>query len=994
MSRLSILLGGLLLLAAPYFAQANDDLFPPLPAAQPFIHFDGKGFVINGKRTFLVSGSIHYARVPRALWADRLLRMKRAGFNTVQSYLFWNVHEPEKGEWNFQNRADLNAFLKLAQKTGLFVTCRVGPYYCAEWDSGGYPVWLRFVPELRVREPNPSFENAVAAYFQKLLPIVAKNQINHGGSVILVQLENEHPLGWGTDMPNAYFHFLYNEARKEGIEVPMFFSGLHHSSDPAGSEPWSSAGRTSPWYCTEFWPGWYNLYGPLSPDRLLYFTRGTWKIIAYGGNGYNYYMLHGGSNFGYTNNDEDAASYDYAGAIGQAGDLRPIYYHFKRAAWFAHSFASILEDSDNSTNKYAQSATNPAIHATARTAPAGTLLFLDNPTNAPQTTDISLDGSKVAQQLVVQPGEIRPIVLNYALLPNVTLRLGVSRIYAIYRQGPITTILVNGLVGEGANEPLVFEVPVNRIAILQGRSAMRLSGNRLLLTPFYTRTQPQQYAFRVGAQVVRVLALSENAADRTWFVKVGNRPFVVIGPRYVGDVSLSRGRLVVDAERPANTPVDALDAASCAYGPTLTPQALFLQTQHPSQSAFTAPKLEGWQMQPGYTEAAPSTSTKAWLHSMDPQEMGADGYNGAYAWYRTTLQVTKAGLYTLHFADGGDWLDVFVNGQKVAESSILPRTDNPVPRDLEVSLPMGKATLAVLTAHYGRPKRFSYLGPLDTVDVKGLKGPVTLLEGGLQGSPVQSWFWVTTTALSPAPTSLQGDHWQPAQIGQDLFQGRLGYIWEVAVLPNLPGAHHILHFENVDDNGEVFLNGQKLLLHKGWGSPFDVDLDPAWNKSGTNFLAVRVQNLDGPGGIMGPVTLRVQQSDAVWPVQNWAMRGGVQEAQRAAGPWQPWPAEKATHVPTFYRTTFFTLPPKALGPHPILRFSTKGLSRGFVWLNGYNLGRYPEKVPVDGYYLPECWLRPGKNELIVFDEEGNAPQQAHLWVEMAASRVSYRLLSK
>ena len=346
-------------------ASADDNLFPPAPAATSAISFDGRGFLIHGKRTFLMSGGMEYTRIPHVLWRDRLLRLKRAGFNCVEVYTFWNTHEPRPNQFNFAGDADLDLFLKTAKSLGLYAIVRVGPYYCAEWDSGGYPVWLRFAPGVRVRENNPQFIAAVDRFWDKLIPIVAANQINRGGSVILVQLENEHPLGWGTEMPNPYFVHLQQKALSLGLEVPYFFSGLHHGSDPAGDAPWSTAGRRSPWMTTEFWSVWYDRYGQTQADVDTY-DRRVWKVLAYGGNGLNLYMFHGGTNFGYTNDDEDAASYDYGAAIGQAGDLRPTYYRFKRAALFAHSFESILEDSDNATDAYKGAASDPNIRVTAR----------------------------------------------------------------------------------------------------------------------------------------------------------------------------------------------------------------------------------------------------------------------------------------------------------------------------------------------------------------------------------------------------------------------------------------------------------------------------------------------------------------------------------------------------------------------------------------------------------------------------------------------------
>jgi beta-galactosidase len=312
----------------PPAARANDSMFAPQPAAQGAINFDGRGFLINRQRVFIVSAGMEYARVPQALWADRLMRFKRAGFNCTEFYTFWNYHEPQSGQFDFSGNRDLDAYLKLAKSLGLYAVARVGPYYCAEWDSGGYPVWLRSVPNLQVRTNNAAFEQQVSRFWGHLLPIIAANQINRGGNVILVQLENELSTGWGTEgLGDPYYQFLQSTALGDGLEVPYFFSGLNHSSDPAGTNSWSSAARKNPWFSTEFWCDWYDKYGETAAEASAK-DWDTWKIIAYGGNGYNYYMAHGGTDFDYFNNDEDSSSYDYGSAVGQAGDLRPEYYKF------------------------------------------------------------------------------------------------------------------------------------------------------------------------------------------------------------------------------------------------------------------------------------------------------------------------------------------------------------------------------------------------------------------------------------------------------------------------------------------------------------------------------------------------------------------------------------------------------------------------------------------------------------------------------------------
>jgi beta-galactosidase len=322
----------LFLLATCVPAFANDLMYPPAPAAQDAIKIDGQGFIISGKRTYVASGSIHYARVPHELWRDRLLRLKRAGFNCVETYAFWNFHEPRENQWDFTGDRDFGAFLDTAKEVGLYAIVRAGPYVCAEWDSGGYPVWLKFKPPMRVRTADPQWLKWNDHWYDKILPIVAAHQIHKGGNVIMVQLENEHPNGWGTVNGDPYFDHLRKKAIELGVEVPYFFSGLNHGFGPY---PRSVAGRTTPWFTTEFWPGWFDLYGEEPAKRFHEVERDNWRILAHGGAGHNFYMLHGGSNFETWNDDSGAASYDYGAAIGQCGDLRPIYYRMKRANMLA-----------------------------------------------------------------------------------------------------------------------------------------------------------------------------------------------------------------------------------------------------------------------------------------------------------------------------------------------------------------------------------------------------------------------------------------------------------------------------------------------------------------------------------------------------------------------------------------------------------------------------------------------------------------------------------
>ncbi len=969
--RLTSSLLGLLLLVGltAKIARADDGIFPPAPAAAPYINFDGRGFLLNGQRTFIASGGMEYCRVPRALWRDRLLRLKRAGFNCVEIYNMWNFHEPKKGQFDFAGDHDLDALLKLVRAMDLYAIVRVGPYVCAEWDSGGYPVWLRFEPGVRVREDNPQFEAAVDRYWERLIPIVAANQINHGGAVILVQLENEHPQGWGKEMPNVYFTHLRDKAVSLGLQVPYFFSGLHHGSDPAGNRPWSSAGRTNPWFTTEFWSVWYDRYGQTQADVDTY-DRRMWKVLAYGGNGLNFYMLHGGTNFASWNDDEDASSYDYGAAIGQAGDLRPTFYRFKRAALFARSFASVLEDSDNATDTYAGAATDANIRVTARKAPAGTILFLDNNGREAVKTQVKeADGTlfPVSGPLTVAPGQILPVVRDYALMPGVTLERS-TPLLGIMKQGTMTTLVAYGPPGDTA------EMRFRLLGPVINTHGFKRDGDRLTLQRVIEPDSMNWSAFHVGTQTIRILTLGTTLADKTWFV--GDN--ILVGQDYIGEEATANGKFRVTAESKAGLP-----RPGWVYGPgSVAPQGLFPM---PMPAAFpAAPALSAWRMRPGDGEAAPSYSDTAWKATADPLPMGADGDYGAYAWYRTTVTAPKAGTYLLQAAKAGDWLSVFVNGRHAVSGAAR--------RPVSLSLPAGPSRVAVLTAHYGRPKLFGFLGPISTVDIKGLAGPVVLAAGGSQGQAITAWRVKNDNAPDRAnpPTDATGAGWRDAQIGADVFSRRRGFAWYRTTLPallNAGGVHRRLHFEDVDDNAAVYLNGKQVGTHEGYGQPFDVALDSAWREGGSNELAVLVENTAGTGGLGGAVSLEMVAAGDETPVQGWRMRGGVDYPASGAR-WTAVTGGTPDGAPAFYRATFDTTPPGKTGPHPILRVTTPGLSRGFLWLNGHNLGRYPEKIPVDGLYLPEPWQKPGRNELVIFDEEGHSTAQVKVTVEQAASRVA------
>ncbi len=182
-------------------------------------------FLLDGKPFQMISGEIHYPRVPREAWRQRMKMAKAMGLNTIGTYVFWNLHEPQKGVYDFSGNNDIAAFVSIAKEEGLWVVLRPSPYVCAEWEFGGYPYWLQNEKGLIVRSTESKYTSAYTDYIKALAKQLAPLQINHGGNILMIQVENEYG-SYGSDKEYlAMNKQIYHEAG---------FDGLLYTCDPAG----------------------------------------------------------------------------------------------------------------------------------------------------------------------------------------------------------------------------------------------------------------------------------------------------------------------------------------------------------------------------------------------------------------------------------------------------------------------------------------------------------------------------------------------------------------------------------------------------------------------------------------------------------------------------------------------------------------------------------------------------------------------------------------
>jgi beta-galactosidase len=309
-------------------------------------------FMCDNKPTRILSGEMHYARIPHQYWRHRLQMLKAMGLNAVATYVFWNFHEPEPGKWDFTGDRNLAEYIKIAGEEGLMVILRPGPYVCAEWEFGGYPWWLQNVEGLELRRDNEPFLKYTKRYIERLFREVSKLQVTKGGPIIMVQAENEFGsyVAQRKDIPleehRAYNAKIVQQLKDAGFEVPMFTSDgswLFEGGSVPGALPTANGesnienlkkvidqynGNQGPYMVAEFYPGWLAHWVEPHPQvRASGIARQTEKYLR-NDVSFNFYMAHGGTNFGFTsgaNYDKnhgiqpDLTSYDYDAPISEAG---------------------------------------------------------------------------------------------------------------------------------------------------------------------------------------------------------------------------------------------------------------------------------------------------------------------------------------------------------------------------------------------------------------------------------------------------------------------------------------------------------------------------------------------------------------------------------------------------------------------------------------------------------------------------------------------------
>ncbi len=933
----------------------------------PEVSYDHQAFIIGGRRVFLVSGTIHYPRVPRELWRDRLRAAKQAGLNCIETYAFWNAHEPEPGTFDFSGRLDLRRFIEMVGEEGMWCWLRPGPYVCAEWDGGGLPAWLETVSTTRksgpmkLRENSEPFLAACARYLSAVMEQVADLQVvgedrkgaadaapkpfdnapgaaaggyrgEGGGPIMMMQAENEW-FGHSDVQHDEYHAQIVRYLREGGCRVPINVcnqlwqpvDGTIHTWNASAGVPASLrqlgvVQPDAPRIVSEYWTGWFDSWGGKHADSVdaqkhLYRLAG---IFGEGGMP-NLFVFHGGTNFGFTGgrtvgepDNYMTASYDYDAPLLEAGGRADKYALTKRVCTFASQFGPVLANLD------------PADH-----------------------------------RVTVQPGEEDhpPAVVH--------TRGSQGQVVWVTRGAGDKTRTVTLQMPDGASMP---------VHLGKDRAAWLLLDTRLDDEVHLNFTNLRPWAW-VGREMLVLYGpagtegvVGLNGAVHEVDVPTGKTPkveragrvtLVVLNEAQVDAAYLTDAGLVVGAAKLDDDGV-ALPLKGWSSQTRIAADGTTSSERVTVPKTPAAPKLDGWQY--AGTEAFTAGTAEAFKDIKGPASLGQLGVNAGYGWYRITGVKPAAAKATNTVApNSGDRLHVFRDGKP---SAVLGNAAGAKHDPVSLSL---AGDIVVLADHLGR---FNF-GQRSAEPV-GLRSHLCAVKNVKLAKPK------TDNRPAPDPFDLHGFVYFRRQ-GQQPLGTRLTWTVKAAGKKKM-----LLRASGLMADGTVVVNGTPVerVGHTTAGQ-LDLTLDPADEngpfKTGNNEVCVHFDTvLDDAeakkvAGCFKLYQITEQRTDKA----DWAFAPWSPPAPESFGEL----AERAADLPSWFRAAFTV---KATDCP--LFFDASSLSKGQLYLNGHNLARYfcqtasRKKVPPQKlYYLPEPWLNvDGNNELLAFDEHGFDPSKTKL----------------
>ena len=669
-------------------------LYREQSSATSKITYTSRSFTVNGNPTYIFAGEVEYWRIPKELWRDRLTRVRRAGYNTVASYVAWNLHEPVQGQFHYEDNLDLDAWLALIKELGMYAIVRVGPYICAEVDFGGFPAWLADVPGIMLRSSNTQYLQCVDAFFTSVFPIITKYQITSGGPVIVVQIENEHYPAGGAEQTHEV-----DKAHALGMVVPYIWSSIYNGGsdyDPGAFPDLSTKG-----FMTEQWMGWISRYGPPSSSDAAGYNNQTWRMLGCGSGGTSQYMAHGGTNFGYTAaSDQRITSYDYGAQIGELGQIRPVLFTCKQAGWLANTFSPLFASSSNGASEV--SGLPGSLKSYAHTGTGGKAAMVTFGSGSFQITwknkGITLP---TTGNWSLQSGDCAHFLADVSITSNVTLDYSATGILCKKKFGNKNYLVLYGTTGNSGGDIAFVYTTAPATAPASPWTWTSASKRASMRFTYPTTDTVNEVVLDEGTgQTINLLIMNNSMSNRTWVTD----SFIASGAEYVNE----------------NNNLEFTASGGKGYVFSAGAMQMVTQAATSGQSAKSFSSGWSWIASP---EVGDSYNDASWKQSTSPQDMASYGSPNGYGWYRASYNAGSAGSATMSISNVQGNVEIFVNGTWAGTST-----------NQSLSLKQGANSIAILVCGNERDKVFNTFNysPPDKCKT-GILGNITI--GGSSVSP-------------------------------------------------------------------------------------------------------------------------------------------------------------------------------------------------------------------------------------------------------------------
>lgn len=631
---------------------------PGIVGAAPAAHsvgFDSHSFLIDGQRTYIWSGEFHPYRLPSPeLWKDVFQKMKAAGFNAASIYFFWGYHSPREGEYDFSGIRDMDRMLDAARDAGIYVIARPGPYINAEVDSGGFPLWLT-TKKIRNRSTDPEYLRYSDEWLTQIDRILARHQwVDGRGSVIAYQIENEYYIG--TEDGRAYMEHLEAKAKADGIAVPLvgnhdgtfvqgrgavavsgwdYYPQGFDCSNPAVWKPAPDMSRArtagQPLFTAEFQGGAFDPWGGPGYPKCAELINDRFANVFYkenigaGATAQNFYMLFGGTSWGWQAIPQNYTSYDYGAAITEARQFDPKYYEDKRIGYFVTTTPPLLKTDVAPSGRI----DDPGVIDIARVNPDTDTQFhlirhadTTSAANVALHLALTLDGKRVSipqhpgTAITLNGRESKLLVANYEFGAQ-RLLYSTSELMTSGSVGPRDVLVLYG-DRDSPGETVLRLDGAGDARVLSGQAEVAQAGQELRLN--YVHSGLIRVLVNGGRRPLLILIADRKATERMWRQETSAGPVLMIGSHLLRTAAIHGRTLALtgDGDEDSAAEIIAPPVASVSWnGVALktrpSPQGDGgIVVTLPTPVAISLPKLASWRSRGGAPEIAPEFDDSSW----------------------------------------------------------------------------------------------------------------------------------------------------------------------------------------------------------------------------------------------------------------------------------------------------------------------------------------------------------------------------------------------